>query len=173
MRARGSHLLILFLVLAAVAAGLVVLFAKRSRSRGASAMLAAAEGPAPARRTLPPLPQRPLSPRLKSLRQRAAEAASRERGLEWREEVGMTELSGWEYGTRTKEIADVLGTDDLKALSGLAVAGGMLPEGTDLASLAVSFTAVTAGATYSPLDKQILLVSNDQKGFRDAGLLTH
>jgi hypothetical protein len=84
----------------------------------------------------------------------------------------MTELSGWEYGTRTKEIADVLGTDDLKGLSRLAVAGGMLPEGTDLASLAVSFTAVTAGATYSPLDKQVLLVS-DRGGQRDTGLLTH
>jgi hypothetical protein len=91
------------------------------------------------------------------------EAASRTRGLEWRGEVGMTELSGWEYGTRTKEIADVLGTDDLKALSRLAVAGGMLPEGTDLASLAVSFTAATAGATYSPLDKQVLLVSETRR----------
>ena len=87
----------------------------------------------------------------------------------------MTELSGWEYGTRTKEIADVLGTDDLKGLSRLAVAGGMLPEGTDLAALAVSFTAASAGATYSPLDKQVLLVSDDPKGggFRDQGLLTH
>ena len=84
----------------------------------------------------------------------------------------MTELSGWEYGTRTKEIADVLGTDDLKGLSRLAVAGGMLPEGTDLASLAVSFTAATAGATYSPLDKQVLLVT-ERGGVRDSGLLTH
>lgn len=85
----------------------------------------------------------------------------------------MTELSGWEYGTRTKEIADVLGTDDLKNLSRLAVAGGMLPEGTDLASLAVTFTAATAGATYSPLDKQVLLVSEKDGSFRNAGLLTH
>ena len=68
----------------------------------------------------------------------------------------------------------MLGTDDLKSLSRLAVAGGMLPEGTDLASLAVSFTAATAGATYSPLDKQILLVSEGPKAaFRDEGLLTH
>jgi hypothetical protein len=66
----------------------------------------------------------------------------------------------------------VLGTDDLKALGGLAVAGGMLPEGTDLAALAVSFTAATAGATYSPLDKQVLLVS-ERGGPRDTGLLTH
>jgi hypothetical protein len=48
----------------------------------------------------------------------------------------------------------------------------MLPEGTDLAALAVSFTAATAGATYSPLDKQVLLVS-DRGGPRDSGLLTH
>jgi hypothetical protein len=109
---------------------------------------------------------------MKTLRERAMETASRSRGLEWRGEVGMTELSGWEYGTRTKEIADVLATDDLKALSRLAVAGGMLPEGTDLASLAVSFTAATAGATYSPLDKQVLLVSDDTRGFRDSGLFT-
>ena len=171
MRTRGSHLLVFFVVLAAVAAGLTVLVAKRSRSREASPVLAAAAD-APARRTLPPLPLRPLSPRLKSLRERAAESASRVRGLGWRGEVGMTELSGWEYGTRTKEIADVLGTDDLKGLSRLAVAGGMLPEGTDLPSLAVSFTAATAGATYSPLDKQVLLVT-ERGGPRDSGLLTH
>jgi hypothetical protein len=132
----------------------------------------ATDVPAPPRRTLLPLPVRPLAPRLKAMRERAAEAASRVRGLEWSGEVGMTELSGWEYGTRTKEIADVLGTDDLKGLSSLAIAGGMLPEGTDLASLAVSFTAATAGATYSPLDKQVLLV-NGRGGFRDTGLLTH
>ncbi|MDT5269515.1 MAG: hypothetical protein QOH49_1701 [Acidobacteriota bacterium] len=161
------------MVLAAVAAGLTVLLAKRSRSRVVSPVAAApADADAPARRSLPPLPLRALSPRLKSLRERAAESASRVRGLEWREEVGMTELSGWEYGTRTKEIADVLGTDDLKGLSRLAVAGGMLPEGTDLASLAVSFTAATAGATYSPLDKQVLLVT-ERGGPRDSGLLTH
>lgn len=172
MRGRASHIVIFFVILVALAVGLVVLMTKRSRSREASPVLAEAEAPAPAKRSLPPLPQRPLSPRLKSLRQRAAEAASRERGLEWRDEVGMTELSGWEYGTRTKEIADVLGTDDLKGLSRLAIAGGMLPEGTDLPALAVSFTAATAGATYSPLDKQVLLVS-ERGGPRDTGLLTH
>src|SRR5947209_108619 len=174
MRTRGSHLLIFFLTLAVVAAGLAAFVVKRSRSRGvAPASVMAA--PTPLRRTLPPLPVRPLSPRLKALRERAMEAASKTRGLDWMSDVGMTELSGWEYGTRTKEIADVLGTDDLKGLSRLAVAGGMLPEGTDLASLAVSFTAASAGATYSPLDKQVLLVSDDPKGggFRDQGLLTH
>ena len=172
MRTRGSHFVIFVLILAVVAAGLAVFVDKRSRSRVVAPALATAE-PASLQRTLPPLPQRALSPRLKALRERAMEEASRVRGLEWTGEVGMTELSGWEYGTRTKEIADVLGTDDLKAMSRLAVAGGMLPEGTDLASLAVSFTAATAGATYSPLDKQVLLVSEDPKGFRDEGLLAH
>jgi hypothetical protein len=171
MRTRGNHLLVLLVILAVVVAGLATLVAKRSRSRNVSPVLASNE-PAPPLRTLAPLPLRALSPRLKSLRERASEAASRVRGLGWESDVGMTELSGWEYGTRTKEIADVLGADDLKGLSRLAVAGGMLPEGTDLASLAVSFTAATAGATYSPLDKQVLLVT-DKGGFRDTGLLTH
>jgi hypothetical protein len=174
MRTRGSHLLIFLVTLAVVAAGVAVLVAKRSRSRNSAPMLASAE-PTPFQRTLPPLPARPLSPRLKALRERAMDAASKTRGLGWLGDVGMTELSGWEYGTRTKEIADVLGTDDLKSLSRLAVAGGMLPEGTDLASLAASFTAATAGATYSPLDKQIIIVSDDSKAgtFHDLGLLTH
>jgi hypothetical protein len=172
MRTRGSRFIIFALILAVVAAGLAAFVVKRSRSRVVAHALALTE-PTPPQRTLPPLPQRPLSPRLKALRERAMGDASRVRGLEWAGDVGMTELSGWEYGTRTKEIADVLGTDDLKNLSRLAVAGGMLPEGTDLASLAVSFTAATAGATYSPLDKQVLLVSEDGKGFRDEGLLAH
>ncbi|MDQ3806226.1 MAG: hypothetical protein M3416_20655, partial [Acidobacteriota bacterium] len=115
-----------------------------------------------------------LGPRLRAMRERAMAKTALARGLEWRGEVGMTELSGWEYGTRTKEIADVLATDDLKGLGGLAVAGGMLPAGTDLAALAVSFTAATAGATYSPLDKQVLLVSEGPRGaFKDEPLLTH
>lgn len=172
MRTRGSHFVIFFLILAVMAAGLAVLVGRRSRSRSVSLALAMSELAAP-RRTLAPLPARPLSPRLKALRARTLEAAARERGLERLGEVGMTELSGWEYGTRTKEIADVLGTDDLQRLSRLAVAGGMLPEGTDLASLAVTFTAATAGATYSPLDKQVLLVSEKDGSFRNAGLLTH
>jgi hypothetical protein len=172
MRTRGSHFIILVLVLAVLAAGGAAFMFKRSRTRVVTHALAMTE-PTPPQRTLPPLPQRPLSPRLKTLRERAMEEASRVRGLDWLGEVGMTELSGWEYGTRTREIADVLGTEDLKALSRLAVAGGMLPEGTDLASLAVSFTAATAGATYSPLDKQVLLVSEGPKGFRDEGLLAH
>src|SRR5437660_1063170 len=172
MRTRGSHILIFLLTLAVVAAGVFALVTKRSRSRNSASALAAT-APTPFQRTLPPLPVRPLSPRLKALRERAMDAASKTRGLDWLSDVGMTELSGWEYGTRTKEIADVLDTEDLKGLSRLAVAGGMLPEGTDLASLAVSFTAATAGATYSPLDKQVLLVSEGPKGFRDEGLLAH
>lgn len=88
----------------------------------------------------------------------------------------MTELSGWEYGTRTKEIAKILGGDDLNALSKLAIAGGMLPEGTDLASLAVSFTAASAGATYSPLDRQVLLLQAEKKSpavTKNKSLLAH
>jgi hypothetical protein len=137
----------------------------------AAAMPVASETP---RRTLPPLPQRPLNPRMRAMRERVMGRTARARGLDWRGEVGMTELSGWEYGTRTKEIADVLATDDLKGLSALAVAGGFLPAGTDLAALAASFTAATAGATYSPLDKQVLLVSEGPRGvFKDEALLTH
>ena len=172
MRTRGSRFIIFALIIAVAAAGLAVFVFKRSRTRVVTQALAMTE-PTPPQRTLPPLPVRPLSPRLKALRERAMGDAARVRGLEWADDVGMTELSGWEYGTRTKEIADALGTEDLKALSRLAVAGGMLPEGTDLASLAVSFTAATAGATYSPLDKQVLLVAEDPKGFRDEGLLAH
>jgi hypothetical protein len=81
----------------------------------------------------------------------------------------MSELSGWEYGTRASEMAQVLGGEELRGLSKLAVAGGMLPEGTDLAMLAAQFTAISAGATYSPLDKQVLLVDK----FKDDSLLTH
>src|ERR1043165_6496739 len=172
MRTRGSRFIIFALILPCLAGGLAAFVFKGSRSRVVTHALAMTE-PTPPQRTLPPLPVRPLSPRLRALRERAMADAARVRGLEWAGDVGMTELSGWEYGTRTKEIADVLGTEDLKALSRLAVAGGMLPEGTDLASLAVSFTAATAGATYSPLDKQVLLVSEDGRGFRDEGLLAH
>lgn len=134
----------------------------------------------PPRRSLPPLPARPLPARLEAVRARASEDAATVRGLAWKSEVRMAELSGWEYGTRTKEVAEALGGDDLKALSTLAVAGGILPTGTDLATLAVSFTAVTAGATYSPLDKQILLLKSDKSdktraddASRDRSLLTH
>lgn len=123
----------------------------------------------PVARRLPPLPARPLSEKLKEMRAHAMRASSSLRELRWKGEVGMAELSGWEYGTRASEMAQVLGGEDLGNLSKLAVAGGMLPEGTDLAMLAAQFTAISAGATYSPLDKQILLVDK----FRDDSLLTH
>ncbi|HEX8138894.1 MAG TPA: hypothetical protein VF544_15100 [Pyrinomonadaceae bacterium] len=109
-------------------------------------------------RTLPPLPVRPLSPELLRMRARAMEEVARLRELSWKNEVGMTELSGWEYGTRANEMAQALGGDELRALGKLAGAGGVLPEGTDLVSLGAGFLAVSASATYSPLDKQILLV---------------
>jgi hypothetical protein len=127
-------------------------------------------------RELAPLPKRPLPPRLERLRARAAERAARGRGLAWLGPTAeMTELTGWEYGARTKEISDALLTEDLKVLSRLAASGGMLPEGTDLASLAASFTAATASATYSPLDKRVLIVSNntERDDERTMALLTH
>jgi hypothetical protein len=123
----------------------------------------------PVARTLPPLPARPLSTKLKAMRSRAMSTASTLRELQFKDEVGMSELSGWEYGTRASEMAHVLGGEDLRALGLLAAAGGVLPEGTDPASLAASFMAISAGATYSPLDKQVLVVDK----FNDDSLLTH
>ncbi|PYS49063.1 MAG: hypothetical protein DMF68_11140 [Acidobacteria bacterium] len=123
----------------------------------------------PVVRTLPPLPVRPLSPKLEELRARSMQQAARLRELEFTSDVGMSELSGWEYGTRAREMAEVLGGDDLRSLGRLASAGGVLPEGTDLASLAASFMALSAGATYSPLDKQVLVIDK----FKDDSLLTH
>jgi len=132
-------------------------------------MTAAPATTLPVERTLPPLPVRPLSPELREMRARAVAASSRLRELDWKNEVGMTELSGWEYGTRAGEMAQSLGGDELRALGRLAAAGGVLPEGTDLVSLGASFLAVSASATYSPLDKQILLVDKTN----DDSLLTH
>ncbi|HVF56966.1 MAG TPA: hypothetical protein VM934_12505 [Pyrinomonadaceae bacterium] len=173
MRTSGKRFISYFLAVAIIASVVAACGNKRSLPRSAPAVAM----PVVARRSLPPLPVRPLSPRLQAVRERAMNDASQTRGLGWQGGVGMTELSGWEYGTRTKEIADVLGTDDLKGLSKLAIAGGVLPEGTDLASLAVTFTAATAGATYSPLDKQVLLLSETSNSKRgpaaDRSLLTH
>jgi hypothetical protein len=123
----------------------------------------------PVARTLPPLPVRPLSKKLEETRERAMRVAASLRELPWTGEVGMSELSGWEYGTRATEMAQVLGGEELRSLSRLAIAGGMLPAGTDLATLSAQFTAASAGATYSPLDKQVLLVDR----FKDDSLLTH
>lgn len=137
--------------------------------RAGQAGLSPATVAAPVVRRLPPLPARPLTPKLKEMRDRAMRAAANLRELNFTGDVGMSELSGWEYGTRASEMAHVLGGEDLRILGRLASAGGVLPEGTDLASLAASFTAVSAGATYSPLDKQVLIVDK----FRDDSLLTH
>ncbi len=176
MRTKGWSLVFSFL-LGAACLSLLAGCGKSGARRGGSVERAAEASPAvePPVRTLPPLPARTLSPKLEAERVRAAAEAERLRGLTWLAPVGMTELSGGEYGTRTRELADVLGADDLKAVSRLAVAGGILPEGTDLAALASTFTAVAADATYSPLDKQVLLVSGGdaKQAARRHSLLTH
>lgn len=130
---------------------------------------------APVKRELTPLPVRPLSPALEHMRRRVMGATAAIRNLSWRSDAGMTELSGWEYGTRTKEMTDALAGDELRGLSRLAIAGGMLPEGTDLATLAASFTAASAGATYSPLDKRVLILARQgaDAPAKDESLLTH
>ncbi len=119
--------------------------------------------------SLSPLPVRPLSPQLERLRLTAEQDASRIRELGFTGEVGMTELSGWEYGTRASEMTRSLGGRELTLLGRLATAGGILPEGTDVGSLAASFAAMSASASYNPLDKRVLLVSQ----FRDKSLLVH
>lgn len=121
-------------------------------------------------RALSPLPVRALTPDLKRLRARAMETVAKTRGLAWKSEVKMTTLSGWEYGTRTGEVTEIFGGDDLSAIGRLAAAGGVLPQDVDLGALAASFTAVSASATYSPFDKQILLV---ERGGKSESLMTH
>jgi len=144
---------------------------KRSSRKGISPAVALA----PVKRELTPLPVRPLSPALESLRRRIMAAAAATRELNWRSDAGMIELSGWEYGTRTKEMADALAGEELRGLSRLAIAGGLLPEGTDLATLAASFTAASAGATYSPLHKRVLILAGQgaDAPAKDESLLTH
>lgn len=121
-------------------------------------------------RTLSPLPSRPISGELKRLRAKTMQTVAQTRSLDWTTEVGMVSLSGWEYGARTREVAEIFGGDDLRALGRLAAAGGVLPAGIDLASLAASFTAVSASASYSPFDKKILLVDKER---RSESLITH
>jgi hypothetical protein len=162
MRARG------IIICSAIILSLLLAAACGNKRNGPVPVAPAAVAP-PVARTLSPLPSRPLSPKLKEIRARAVREASELRELPFREEVGMAELSGWEYGTRASEMAHVVGGEELRALGQLAAAGGVLPEGTDLASLAASFTAVSAGAVYSPLDKQVLIVDK----FKDDSLLTH
>lgn len=164
MRTQGRVIVICFALIITL-----LLAVSCGNKRAGQARVIPATATAPVERSLAPLPARPLTPKLKELRGRAMSEASRLRELEFTGEVGMSELSGWEYGTRASEMAHVLGGDDLRILGRLAAAGGVLPEGTDLASLAASFTAISAGATYSPLDKQVLIVDK----FRDESLLTH
>lgn len=140
---------------------------------------AAAPAATPRVEALTPLPSRPLSPGLARVLERAKEKAAATRELAWKDEARMTELTGWEYGTRSREMAEALGGDELRSLSRLAVAGGILPEGTDLAMLAASFAAASAGASYSPLDKRVLLLqqaadpdARDDAAGRDS-LLAH
>jgi hypothetical protein len=51
----------------------------------------------------------------------------------------------------------------------------MLPEGTDLATLAASFAASSAGATYSPLHRRVLILGGQgaDAPARDESLITH
>ncbi|HEV2799772.1 MAG TPA: hypothetical protein VGW12_04700 [Pyrinomonadaceae bacterium] len=165
-----------FVIIAAVCAALSA--ASCGNKRAGRKGIPATATIAPAKRELTPLPVRPLSPALDGMRRRVLPAVAATRELPWRSDAQMSELSGWEYGTRTKELADELGGDELRALGRLAVAGGMLPEGTDLATLAASFTAASAGATYSPLDKRVLVLGgqsadNPSAPARDESLITH
>ena len=170
MRTRGWAI---FIVITAGVAFVVALVGGRKQPnvrRPPALAVAAVAAP----RALSPLPARPLTPRLARVRARLMQTAAETRGLDWQTAPGMIELTGWEYGTRTKEMADALGGDELRSLSRLAAAGGLLPEGTDLATLAASFAAASAGASYSPLDKQVLLLA-DPHGKRPTSdaLLAH
>ncbi len=151
-------------LLAVVIAALIFAFNDNQTIRRTSVPPASVLGNPPAApRTLSPLPVRTMTAEQKRLRLRSMDFVTRTRELPWEAEVGMTSLSGWEYGTRTREIAEVFGGDDLRTLGRLAAAGGVLPEGIDLPALAASFTAISAGASYSPFDKQILLVEREKK----------
>ncbi|HYO62814.1 MAG TPA: hypothetical protein VER08_04075 [Pyrinomonadaceae bacterium] len=175
MRAQGKSFG-LFLIGVSIVAALASCGGKRSSS-GGGVQAGTVMPPATAARVLSPLPNRPLSPRLEAVREEVMRQTARERGLAWKDEVGMTELTGWEFGTRSKEVADSLGGDDLTALSRLAVAGGILPAGTDLAALAGSFTAAASGAVYSPFDRRVLLLQSEPSASKsesaDRSLLTH
>jgi hypothetical protein len=174
MRTRFTGRVIsVFVIIAASVAALLAASCgnKGSTPKGVPASVALA----PVRREITPLPARPLSPALEGVRRRIMAAVADTRELDWQADAGMSELSGWEYGTRAKEMADALAGDELRALSRLAIAGGMLPEGTDLATLAASFAASSAGATYSPLHKRVLILASQGKDTdaRDESLITH
>jgi hypothetical protein len=173
MRTRFTgRFIFVFVIIAAIGAALVASCGNKGSTRKG---IPAAVALAPARREIVPLPARPLSPALESVRGRVMAAVAEKRELAWLADARMIELSGWEYGTRAKEMADALAGDELRALSRLAIAGGMLPEGTDLATLAASFAASSAGATYSPLHKRVLLLAGQGKDApaRDESLITH
>ncbi|HYP02077.1 MAG TPA: hypothetical protein VER76_17940 [Pyrinomonadaceae bacterium] len=174
MRARARRIVFISIIVAAAGAALLVASCGNKRSSSYKGVPPAV-GLAPAKRDLSPLPVRPLSPELEGVRRRVVGAVAETRDLDWQQDAGMSELSGWEYGTRTKEMADALAGDELRALSRLAIAGGLLPEGTDLATLAASFTAASAGATYSPLHKRVLILVGQGKDApsRDESLITH
>ena len=175
MRARGRFAVIFFVASLVASASLLAgaCDAKRGgveRRRGSQAAVAGGDA-----RRLSPLPERELSPALGVARGRAMRRAAETRGLGWRAEPGLTELTGWEYGTRAREMTAALGGDELRSLSRLAVAGGLLPGGTDLATLAAGFTASASSAIYSPLDGRVLLLKDGGKGKRpvDESLLAH
>jgi hypothetical protein len=175
MRARGRLAVIFFVASVVVSAALLAGACGRGGERAARPAVSRAAAAAPERRELSPLPLRELSPALARARTRAMRGAEAARGLSFKSEPGMTELTGWEYGRRAGEMTDVLGGDELRSLSRLAVAGGLLPEGTDLATLAASFTAASSTAIYSPLDRRVLLLDAGTKQARraDDSLLAH
>lgn len=169
-------------MLAAAAAGLLVAACGRSRRQkaeggeapAAAAVVVPAVEAAPAR-ALPPLPERAVSQELRAAVVRARADASRLRGLPWREEVGVAPLTSWELGARATALADVYGAGDLQSLARLAAAGGIIPEGADPSALAATFTSVSVGAIYSPLDRKVLVrADSDQSAAaRKHSLLTH
>jgi hypothetical protein len=159
MRAKGRFAVIFFVAAAAVSVALFVGAGRRADEAGGRVRASRAGSAAPGGPGLAPLPRRELSPALARARVRALRSASEARGLAWAGEPGMTELTGWEYGTRARELTALLGGGELGGLSRLAAAGGLLPEGTDLAMLAAGFAAASSSAIYSPHDKQVLLLA--------------
>jgi hypothetical protein len=162
MRARGRIIVIISIAVVAGCAALIAGACGRGRGGASRERAARAASVAPEAKTLSPLPERELSPALERVRLRVMQEAAGARDLSWLAEPGMSELTGWEYGTRAKEMTEVLGGDELRSLSRLAVAGGLLPEGTDLATLAAGFTAASATSIYSPFDKRVLLVAPER-----------
>ena len=177
MRAKGSRFTLYFSILTALAL-LVAACGKNRAGRAPASAAPAVAVPAEvaaAAAALKPLPARELSPELRAARERAMADASSLRGLEWRADVGLAPLTSAEYAERAREVADALGVGDMQALNGLAIAGGMLPEGSDLFDLVLDFAAQTTGASYSPPDRQVLLRSDDPKDAhaRHRALLAH